>query len=432
MIADQLKHFAVQVNKGSGCIFQPDTTEYTYILTVKHNIEKVEGKPEVRTLLPVDQIRVIRTGAGEAEPLAIQAVLAHPGIDIAILVANYIGAVPYELTHARPEREEKMKVYGYPKMAAEAAVTSTDIPCQCNLEHVPGVNYEVVADVAAHTFENKAAAYITGFSGSGVFYIAGDRLILKGIFPALHNPAAALNKLLVFYTALFHELAVAKGYAGMLTAGMKSFAAHRKDALNSLDKPIRKSVRAHMDNIVGSAITPLALAEHFKGNLQVPYQASYLNIVNNPRLWKSWIELLTFLDVATDNPDYTLQVFLRNVRLYYSPDKLIIDEMIKAFLTDTKSMDSIEDNSIVVFSGDQPSAKKYLNKAKVKKIVKSIYEADIENMQVDHPDLAKNFCCIDIAHFADKVAEIETSLQPEEIRELVRQEVLKILDYGNH
>jgi hypothetical protein len=432
MIEDQLKHFAVKVNNGSGCIFQPDTTEYTYILTVRHNIEKVEGKPEVRTLLTADKIQVIREAAGHDQPLIIKDVIVHPKEDIAIIIVNYIGKVAYELTHARPEREEKLKIYGYPRMAANAAVRSTDVPCQCNLEHVAGVSYEILTDVPAHTFNKGAAQNITGFSGSGVFYIAGDRLILKGVFPELHNPEGALNKLLVFYTELFNELAVSKDYAAMVTEGLKSFSSHRKDALNSLSTQLKNSVRSHMDNIAGSAITPAAVAERFKGNLQVPYHASYPNIINNPKLWKSWIELLTYLDVATDNPDYSLDVFLRNIRLYYSPDRLIIDKMIQDFLTDSLSMDSIENNSIVVFSGEQPSAKKYLDKQTIKEIVRSIYDVGDENLQVDHPDEIKDFCCLDIAHFADKIAGIKTSLSSAEIKELIKTEVLKILDYGNN
>jgi hypothetical protein len=432
MIEDKLKHFAVKVNKGSGCIFQPDTHDYTYILTVKHNIERVQGEPEVRTTLEQHEIKVIREGVGQDVPLQIKDVLVHPDIDIAIIIVDYIGAVRYELTHARPEREEKLMIYGYPNMLAKAAVKSTSVNCQCNLEHIAGVSFEIETAAAMHTFNRAAAQNIIGFSGSGVFYVAGDQLILKGIFPELHNPDGALNKLLVFYTGIFDELAVSKGYAEMLPEGLKSFSTHKGEALTTVHRLIKRSVESSIDNIAGSTITPFSVAEQFKGNLQVPYHPSYFNIINNPKIWKSWLELLTFLDIATDNPDYALDIFLRNIRLYHSPDKRIIDEMISTFLTDTKSMDSIENNSIVVFSGDLPSAKKYLDKAKVKKIVKSIYESGIVDMQVDHPDNVKSFCCIDLAHFADKVAEIETSLTPAQIKEQIKEEVIKILDYGNN
>ena len=33
---DKLRFYSVKVNNGSGCLFQPETKDYSYILTAKH------------------------------------------------------------------------------------------------------------------------------------------------------------------------------------------------------------------------------------------------------------------------------------------------------------------------------------------------------------------------------------------------------------
>lgn len=39
---DDLRLFTVKVGGGSGCLFQPLNSEYSYVLTAKHVIEGVE------------------------------------------------------------------------------------------------------------------------------------------------------------------------------------------------------------------------------------------------------------------------------------------------------------------------------------------------------------------------------------------------------
>lgn len=434
-IEEQLNHYAVKVNNGSGCIFQPDTTGFSYVLTVRHNIEKevLPGSGE-RVIEEPQEINVVRTKAYGSVRLNVLAVYTDQENDVAMLVVDYVGAFGDELMHARPYRDEELRLFGFPNISVRTASNTANIICRCDLVQVPDVSYEVVATPVLHTFNQGAAQTVIGFSGSGIFCIAGERLILKGIFPSLRHNDGALNKLNAFFVEPFNRLALAHGIPELMPEGMCSFRQYEGLVLNSNVQRIRNAVRPHISAIVASPITPKLVSNTIKGNLSVPYAKNYNDIVNNPRLWKAWLELLTFLDIVTDQPDYTLKTFLRNIRLYHSQHKMVIEEMIMELLLDQPSMDAVHDNDVIVFSGKSPSANKYLSKEKVKKIVGSIYQQgnDIPGIYIDNADKEKSFCCIDMAHFAEKIGAVDTTLSSEEIRAFIRIEILEILNYGHN
>lgn len=55
---DDLQFFTVKVAGGSGCLFQPLDSEYSYVLTAKHVIEGVENIEIVRQYIGNDGNKV--------------------------------------------------------------------------------------------------------------------------------------------------------------------------------------------------------------------------------------------------------------------------------------------------------------------------------------------------------------------------------------
>ena len=55
---DELQFFTVKVANGSGCLFQPLNSEYSYVLTAKHVIEGVENIEIIRQWIQEDGIKV--------------------------------------------------------------------------------------------------------------------------------------------------------------------------------------------------------------------------------------------------------------------------------------------------------------------------------------------------------------------------------------
>ena len=57
-IGDLYRIYSCVVNNGSGCLFQPKSSEYTFILTVKHNLIKESASS---TYYPKEELKISRT-----------------------------------------------------------------------------------------------------------------------------------------------------------------------------------------------------------------------------------------------------------------------------------------------------------------------------------------------------------------------------------
>ncbi len=89
-IEDQLRFYAVKVNEGSGCLFQPDSKEYTYVLTVKHNLE-IENSVGEKELIALNDIKIYRGNVDGERISDIIAFELHETLDLALIVIPYIG-----------------------------------------------------------------------------------------------------------------------------------------------------------------------------------------------------------------------------------------------------------------------------------------------------------------------------------------------------
>ena len=428
-IDEQLRFFAVKVNNGSGCIFQPDTTEYTYVLTVKHNLVK-EGK----SICVPDEIIIKRFNL-DGDKIKIRDVYIHANIDIALLVVEYLGNENYTLSYTNPKRYEKVRVFGYPEYLKTQPIHTTSIICSSDLEHDPSVSFEIITDDTMHTFNRGAQQNIVGFSGSGIFFENGEQLILKGIFPRLIDPEGAHNKVNGIYISCFDEIIKNNNLLELIPSCLTSFEFHRDKAFDTINPAIMNCVSDHIKNILDSGITPKSVSGEFKGELCMPYDMNYQNKITNPKLWKSWLELLVYLDISTDNPDYSFNVFCRNIKLYHSENYHIMDQFVGVFLQDQELISKIKNNDIIAYSSENtPAGSKYLEKGRINKIVSNIYkQRSIDpRIKIDDPSKMKTFSCIHIEHFADKIAGIDSELLPLEIKEIIKTEIKNIFNYGNN
>lgn len=194
-IEEQLRFFAVKVNDGSGCIFQPDTKDYTYVLTVKHNLE-IKNEADEKILMPKESIRIYRENV-ESDALAIVDYQVHGNLDLALIVIPFIGASEMTLSYSNPVKDDSLILYGYPNRLKELAEKRDDVRCICNLRRADGYGSELRTEQGQHTWDINTQNSMLGFSGCGIFSDLNGTLILRGIFPALKDPTGANDKLVL-------------------------------------------------------------------------------------------------------------------------------------------------------------------------------------------------------------------------------------------
>jgi hypothetical protein len=146
------------------------------------------------------------------------------------------------------------------------------------------------------------------------------------------------------------------------------------------------------------------------------------------------LELLTLLNIS--NPEIQdLDTSCSAIPLYFSANQHLIKGIIRLFLTDAKLIPLIRRNSLIAFSSlDEAGSLDYLSKEKVSNIIAKADMADPFGgaMMIDRASRIPDFSIIHIKHFQAKIALIDTDDQsPEEILELIKQEIINILNYAS-
>jgi len=434
-IEEQLRYFAVKVNNGSGCLFQPDSKDYTYVLTVKHNLE-IENEAKEKELIALNDIKIYR-GNVEEEPISdIIVFQTHETLDLALIVIPYIGDSEMVLTHSYPTKDELLFLYGYPsRLSKIEGEKREDVRCFCNMKREDGLGTEIRTEQGQDTWDINTQKAMLGFSGCGVFVDINGVVVLKGIFPELKDPTGANKKLNSFYISNFNSIAVKLGRKHLLPSGLFSFNPYMEKAFNGLDPYLKQCMDKNMESVVNSPITPIKIAERNKDTLVVPASERYIDNISQSKLWTAWLELLTILKIS--NPEIEdLDNSCTIVPLFFSANQHLIKGIIKLFLTDQKLKSLIRANGLVVFSSlHQAGGLDYLSKEKVKNLIAVVDRPDPfggKKMMIDNTSQIPEFSCIHIEHFENKIAQIETyQLSKEEILRLIQQEIINIFNYGS-
>lgn len=294
-IEDKLRFFAVKVNNGSGVIFQPNTTEYTYILSVKHNIEKPD-----KSILDSGDIIVHRNNE---EIVVVNQVIVHKDLDLIILIVPYIGNPDFILTTAEPIRDEELNIFGYPDYLKTQLIKTTNLVCKCGLTQVPNISYEIISNNSLYTFNRGAQQNVIGFSGSGIFKINGNNLVLKGIFPRLNDPDGAHNKINGFYIEGINEIIRENGLLELLPDYMCNFSFLKNGAFDlqagfaSQNIEFTKNfLKSKTQEIINSPLTPIEIKNLFKNRLLLLNQDE--SFLQSKGIWILWLEFLTILNIV--------------------------------------------------------------------------------------------------------------------------------------
>lgn len=310
-IEEKLRFFAVKVNNGSGCIFQPNTTEFSYVLSVKHNIVKGD-----KSINKIDEIVVLRH---DKKTVLVSDVYLHDELDLIVLKVEYLGNPEYILTASEPVREEKLTVFGYPDYLQGE---TTGLPCICGFSIQTGISYEIESKNTMFTFNRGAQQNVIGFSGSGIFKLEGENLILKGIFPSLNDSEGAHNKVNGFYINPINLLIKNKGLLELLPDYMCNFSFLKNEAFN-LEAGFanhnieftKNFLKSKTQEIINSPLTPIGIKKLFEKRLILFNQNS--SFLQSKGLWILWLEFLTILNILKKE-EYTeekIKEIFNNIRL---------------------------------------------------------------------------------------------------------------------
>jgi tetratricopeptide (TPR) repeat protein len=208
-IGDLYRHFSVVVNNGSGCIFQTDAKEYTYILTVKHNLIQDEASQEYLK----DTVKISRNYRELKNNifLTVRNIYTHPEKDYAIIEVDKVkNPGGHKLHIGRYEKDTHVTISGFPNYQRNKNDIQTEhrtsLEAEVDIQRSQRNEYDLTLVANPNSFDRGAAENITGFSGSGIFQEIDDELFLCGVFPKLNDNGATHSKVVGFDLSGFQDI----------------------------------------------------------------------------------------------------------------------------------------------------------------------------------------------------------------------------------
>lgn len=180
---------------GSGCLYQPDSDEYSYVFTAKHCLEGKEGQEKLFTIEDIKISIHERRKIWKSDFKVLDFKLAEDGIDLAVIVIEKFN-MKYspKICRLRDNISQDIKIYGYPK-AIEKELIPTQILTGEFIQNIEGV-VEFKTNDNIHTYADDAKKYLDGFSGCGIFVEVDNELILTSIYTSVKNQDVAYSVLI--------------------------------------------------------------------------------------------------------------------------------------------------------------------------------------------------------------------------------------------
>lgn len=176
------------IEKGTGILLQQN--EKSYVLTVHHCIY---GQTEVSYNVQVQDITLIfhqNICSNEIKPISINTLKENI---VLLEIENIMPISPNLLCLDRVYDEKEYFLRGYPRGLNGEAHNFT---ANCNDRDVETIGFNITLNnLTDDTSGERAITYISGLSGSGVFFSENNQLYLVGLVNSLGNQNGVFNRI---------------------------------------------------------------------------------------------------------------------------------------------------------------------------------------------------------------------------------------------
>jgi hypothetical protein len=407
-INEKYEKLAVKIKckgiEGSGCLFQPDSSNFTYVLTAKHCLEGTA--PDIIQFEQQDII-IKRFEASESEPqLNVIKFYLHSELDIAIIVVDFIEEIP-DVQIGFPFKNADVTIFGYPNHLGVCKSDDIRQGLTSRINRIRPRVFEMITRELPMTYNDNASDLIKGFSGCGSYIEKDDELTLIGIFKGLKSSTGGYQTICSIDINEANEMFKEIDLPELTSSCLLSFDSYCNDAFNCHDAEIAAILSEKVSNI--NDITPTLISNLLNQKLFLPYENKSLI---NPKIWAGWVLLLTYIYIDKEvrlNPTNFLNRLKngenQNIKFYYSNFKL--EDTVRHLITEL--YDELKHKDYVVINGSDQKGTLSLNENRIHKILKQIDSTILfkNKIMIDDPNFKIDISCVHIQKFAVKISEIE-------------------------
>lgn len=436
-IYSKYQELAVRIHciqsKGSGCLFQPATTEYSYVITAKHCLE---GTDEIPQTFEKTDIEIFTYNSGTK--LTVLDYYLHREHDLAVIKVEYIDEIPGTLITI-PRDSKTVGLYGFPDIldVADTAEIGHHLKCTINFIYRDQNLIEFTPNSDVSNLIDSINKTLVGFSGSGIYYESNSNLYLIGIFTQLKEENGAFNGLWGYDISSINQILIDNQLPLLIPEGLLNFQRYIDTAFESNEgiiKPVLKSnARPLLD------LKPYDIVNSHKERLYLPYNSFIEEELLNPKLWEGWVSLLTYYYMDTSNlPNKENFELIRrsvnynhNIRMYFTSHKQISTCIMELLV---HSYDELDINDVIVINTkDSNPGTKSFNKNKTKRVLRQIDRGDKEKLiekgiDIDDPEKLKDVEFIHIDLFKDKFSIYDEIEKRSELEEKLKESIKEVFN----
>lgn len=424
-----LRKLSVKVNAGSGCLYQPGTRDYSYVLTVRHNVAEENTHEKFATT------SISQPGSTLEYTITAEDVFLHPdvNVDLAIVKIPYI-EIGTNIYFSRENRGERLRLFGFPDIKSQEADPVGSLFLTADITTVNA--FDVIGEQDFSNYDLSAAATMVGFSGSGIFDENSEVPLLKGIMPRLDAIGGSHNRLKVYHISTFDEIISANGLTNMTPYCLLSFDHYATECF-SLYSDELQSVLKKKSAELQKTFNPFAIQDKLKEKLFIPYSAEYADHLLKVELWNGWLTLLCFLWMVDDKEieiDDVIKLLNGDesihVRYFHSSNSRMPD-IIQQILTDAYETLDPRDN-IIVSSDKLPLGQKCFTSEELNKVIINVCAASKAihsrtSIDIGDPASVKPISVIHLNHFQDQIADIQLLTSVKAFEESIKSKILTYL-----
>jgi len=432
-----LRKIAVKIEcktvKGTGFLIQPATNEYTYVITARHCLKgKRESEQEYE-----DSDIIIKRGNINATTPTITVLKSYlhkdENIDVAIICVEYIQDVP-EVYIDKPKFNDECWIYGYPDILETDRVTNNHDIVYANICDT-GISdniVEIKVKERQETTGSRTAINIQGFSGSAIFGADSNAIKIYGVFTDLKLANTPHNTYCGFSNIRIKEVTEQYDIAGLVHYKLTTFENYLDQAFTKYPDSVQAIFKKKfIENIY---ITPKDVVDVMDNKLVVPYgDVCYLS----DELWIGWTKFIIILYVSgidlTDisNIRYISTFLESRIKFFHSASYSRSEDIICGIFKNRDVLDDMCDNDIVMMNTNETPYEKFLNKERIKNIVRKINDSDkyCNGIDITQPDYSRNISGIHIELFGEKFySEIDSEINFFTVEREIKQIVLGVLE----
>ncbi|MRG87913.1 ABC-three component system protein [Salinibacillus xinjiangensis] len=419
--------------EGSGCMFQPFTNEFSYVITARHCLEGTNENPQS---FEKKDIEVFLHNLGTK--ITVLDYYFHSKYDLAVIKVKYIEGIPGTLITV-PKDNVEVGLYGFPHLlnGEDTAELGHLLECKTyfNYPEQNLLEFRAIPDVS--NLMNSVNKTLSGFSGSGIFLKSDNNLFLMGIFTQLKEEDGAYGALLGYDISSINDILLENQLPLLIPEELLNFESYIETAFESNEGYIQSILKRNSRPILDLA--PNDIVKFHNEKLYVPYNSFVEEELLNPKLWEGWASLLTYYYMETSNlPNKSNFKLIRNrveyshnIKMYFTREKRLSTCIMDLFVN---NYDDIELNDLIIINtkNSNPGTKSY-NKDKTKRIVRKIDRADKERLvekgiDIDDPEKLTDVEFIHIDLFQDIFSKYDEITSLPELEEKLKDCIKEVFN----